>query len=159
MGFAASLGTAKDAKNGRRSADAAWEISSMQPGKSPRPNVLVVDDEALIRWSLAESLSNAGYHVLEASDRQSAQLFFDGQPHGVCVVVLDLRLPDSSDFGLLRFIRERAPGCQIIMMTAHGTPELVEEALAAGALTVVEKPFDLDVMVGLVRQAIDPRSH
>jgi DNA-binding NtrC family response regulator len=146
-------------ENGPKSAEKAWEIFSMQPGKSPRKNVLVVDDEALIRWSLAESLTNAGYHVLEAPDRQSALRFFDKMPEGVCVVLLDLRLPDSQDLSLLRRIREMAPQCQIIMMTAHGTPELVEEALASGAFQVVDKPFDLDLMIGLVRQALASRAH
>ena len=146
-------------ENGPKSAENAWEIFSMQPGKSPRRNVLVVDDEALIRWSLAETLTNAGYHVLEASDRRSALRFFDKMPDGVCVVLLDLRLPDSQDLSLLRRIREVAPHCQIIMMTAHGTPELVEEALESGAFQVVDKPFDLDLMVGLVRQALASGPH
>lgn len=131
----------------------------MQPGKTPRPNVLVVDDEALIRWSLAESLTNAGYHVLEAPDRQSALKFLKPGPGGTCVVLLDLRLPDSQDLGLLRHIRSVAPDCRVIVMTAHGTPELVEEALRGGAFRVVDKPFDLDLMIGLVSEAVEQVQH
>ena len=126
----------------------------MQPGKSSHPHVLVVDDEALIRWSLAESLTHAGYHVLEAPDRQSALRYLDRAPDGVCVVVLDLRLPDSQDLGLLRHIRRIAPRCHVIIMTAYGTPELVDEALRDGAFRVVDKPFDLDLMIGIVGEAI-----
>jgi len=131
----------------------------MQPGKTPRRNVLVVDDEALIRWSLAESLTNAGYHVLQAPDRQSALKFFAQDQDGACVVLLDLRLPDSQDLGLLRHIRAVAPDCRVIVMTAHGTPELVEEALRGGAFRVVDKPFDLDLMIGLVGEAVDTVQH
>ena len=131
----------------------------MQPGKTPRPNVLVVDDEALIRWSLAESLTNAGYHVLEAPDRQSALRFLKPGPAGACVVLLDLRLPDSQDLSLLRHIRAVAPQCRVIIMTAHGTPELVEEAMRGGAFRVVDKPFDLDLMIGLVSEAVDQVKH
>ena len=127
----------------------------MQSGKTPRHNVLVVDDEALIRWSLAESLTNAGYHVLEAPDRQSALKFFTKSQDGACVVLLDLRLPDSQDLSLLRHIRAVAPDCRVIVMTAHGTPELMEEALRGGAFRVVDKPFDLDLMIGLVGEAVD----
>ncbi len=159
MASAAQLSARSNPENGPKSDEKAWEIFSMQPGKSPRQNVLVVDDESLIRWSLAETLTNAGYHVLEAPDRQSALRFFEKMPDGVCVVLLDLRLPDSHDLSLLRRIREVAPHCRIIMMTAHGTPELVEEALESGAFQVVDKPFDLDLMVGLVRQALASGPH
>jgi len=131
----------------------------MQPGKTPRPNVLVVDDEALIRWSLAESLTNAGYHVLEAPDRRSALEFLKPGRDGACVVLLDLRLPDSQDLGLLQHIRSVSPQCRVIIMTAHGTPELVEEALRGGAFRVVDKPFDLDLMVGLVSEAVAQLRH
>jgi two-component system NtrC family response regulator len=146
-------------ENGPGSGTSAWEIFSMTPGKSPRPNVLVVDDEALIRWSLAESLTNAGYHVLEAHDRTGALRFFERVPPGIAAVVLDLRLPDSQDLGLLRRIREASPDCRVIVMTAYGTPELVEEALKVGAVGVVDKPFDLDRMVDLIRTSIDQRPH
>lgn len=157
--MAADLNSRPNPENGPKSAEKAWEIFAMQPGKSPRKNVLVVDDEALIRWSLAETLTNAGYHVLEAPDRQGALRFFEKMPEGVCVVLLDLRLPDSQDLSLLRLIRQRAPQCQIIVMTAHGTPEIVDEALKLGAFQVVDKPFDLELMVGLVRRALANLAH
>jgi len=112
-----------------------------------------------MRWSLSESLTNAGYHVLEAHDRLGTLRFFERVPPGIAAVVLDLRLPDSQDLGLLRRIREAAPDCRVIVMTAYGTPELVDEALKVGAVGVVDKPFDLNRMVDLVRQAIDQRPH
>jgi two-component system nitrogen regulation response regulator GlnG len=131
----------------------------MQPGNFPPPNVLVVDDEALIRWSLSESLSRAGYHVLEAQDRKGTLRIIEQGRGGVCVVLLDIRLPDSQDLGLLRVLRQLAPECRVIVMTAHGTPELTQEALAIGAYRVVDKPFDLDDMVGLVAEALRPPLH
>ncbi|HUG92987.1 MAG TPA: response regulator [Planctomycetaceae bacterium] len=117
------------------------------------PAVLVVDDEALIRWSVAESLESAGFRVLEAGTAREALDHFNGHTDGTCVVLLDLRLPDSDDLGLLRRIHEIAPQCRIILMTAHGTPEILEEALLAGAYSVLGKPFDMTRIVGLVREA------
>lgn len=131
----------------------------MVPGNSPPVNVLVVDDEALIRWSLSESLSRAGYHVIEAQDRKGTLRVVEQRRPGVCVVLLDVRLPDSRDLGLLRAIRELAPDCRVIVMTAHGTPELTQEALKYGAFRVVDKPFDLDDMVGLVAEALQRPLH
>jgi DNA-binding NtrC family response regulator len=115
--------------------------------------VLVVDDEALIRWFVAEGLEGAGYRVLEAGSAAEALSYFQDTRDPVPVVLLDLKLPDSHDLGLLRLIHERCPTCRIILMTAHGTPELLEEALRLGAFRVLGKPFDLSEALGLIREA------
>jgi DNA-binding NtrC family response regulator len=116
-------------------------------------SVLVVDDEDLIRWSLAQSLEAAGYDVVEAgSAGETLQRLTETSD--ICVVLLDLKLPDSSDLTLLRTLRQRAPGCRIILMTAHGTTETLDEALEAGAFRALGKPFDMGKMVGIVQEAI-----
>ncbi len=115
--------------------------------------VLIVDDEPLIRWSVAQSLESAGYHVAEAATAGEALKFFDQGPDGISVVMLDLKLPDSSDLALLRRIHQLAPDCAIILMTAHGSPEILAEAMRAGAYNVLGKPFDLNRVVGMVREA------
>jgi DNA-binding NtrC family response regulator len=114
--------------------------------------VLVVDDEPLIRWAIREALEDAGYVVVEAGTAREAlaQLTRSGP---VAVALLDLRLPDCNDLTLLRGVRRDAPSCRIVMMTAHGTPELMAEAIRAGAFSTVSKPFDLARVVGLVQAA------
>ena len=115
-------------------------------------SVLVVDDEELIRWSLAQSLEEAGYTVLEAgSARETLERIAEASD--ICVVLLDLKLPDSHDLGLLRTLRQRAPRCRIILMTAHGSVETLDEALRAGAFRALGKPFDMSQIVGIVREA------
>jgi DNA-binding NtrC family response regulator len=117
------------------------------------PSVLVVDDEELIRWSLAQTLEAAGYEVLEAgSARETLERM--SEVSDICVVLLDLKLPDSSDLSLLRTLRQRVPRCRIILMTAHGTAEILDEALRAGAFRALGKPFDMGRMVGIVNEAI-----
>jgi len=114
--------------------------------------VLVVDDEALIRWSLAESLTDAGYDVSEASDGASAvKQVSDG--HDFDAIVLDYRLPDSNDLHLLETIRGLQPSAAVVMMTAFGTPEVTSGAMRLGAYRVVAKPFDVHAMVSLVAEA------
>lgn len=117
--------------------------------------ILVVDDEPLIRWSLAETLESAGYRVLEAGTACEALQFFEPHNGRIAIVVLDLRLPDSSDLSLLRRIRQIAPGCRVILMTAHGTQEILDEALRTGAIGVLSKPFDMAHLVAMVKGA-DP---
>jgi len=116
-------------------------------------SVLIVDDEALIRWSVAESLESAGHVVLEAGSAAEALRLVDSNNSGIGAAVLDLRPPDSSDLNLLRRIHQSAPRCRIILMTAHGTPDVLEEAIRSGAFAVLTKPFDMDSVVNLVGRA------
>jgi two-component system NtrC family response regulator/two-component system nitrogen regulation response regulator GlnG len=119
--------------------------------KSASRRVLIVDDERLIRWSLAESLTDAGATVIEASNGSEAlRSVTEAAPD---VVVLDYRMPDSNDLTLLASIRRLAPRSQVILMTAFGTPEVVMGALDLGAFCVVSKPFEVGQLVALVAQA------
>jgi DNA-binding NtrC family response regulator len=128
------------------------EIPSHPVKNSPILRVLVVDDEPLIRWSLAEMLVESGHSVIEAADGESAirALHGDGP---FDVVVLDYRLPDSNDLNLLTTVRHQAPQTAVIMMTAYGTPEVTSGALALGVYRVVPKPFEMHDFVTLVAQA------
>lgn len=116
-------------------------------------DVLVIDDELLIRWSLTETLLHAGHSVTEAVDRALAIEALKTRPSPPDVVLLDYRLPDSNDLGLLAAIRKLAPSAQVIMMTAFGTPEMAKSALDLGAYHVVSKPFEVDDVAALVVQA------
>jgi two-component system, NtrC family, response regulator AtoC len=123
--------------------------------KKSAPCVLVVDDERLLRWSVAETLTAQGYDIIEAADARSAmQEFGDGDRTDL--VLLDLRLPDVSDLRLLVGIRQKGPHVPVILMTAFPTREIVEEAGALGALVLI-KPFDLDALVAGVERALTPR--
>ena len=118
----------------------------------PALRVLVVDDEPLIRWSLAETLQQAGHGVAEAGDGASAiRALAGGEPFDV--VLLDYRLPDSNDLSLLTTIRQLSPKSAVIMMTAFGTPEATSGALVRGAYCVVPKPFEVHEMAALVLRA------
>lgn len=123
--------------------------------KFPSLRVLIVDDESLIRWSLAEVLADSGHVVDEAADGASAVgLLAEGKSFDV--VLLDYRLPDSDDLHLLETIRGLSPRSAIIMMTAFGTPEMVDGAAKLGAYRVVPKPFDVHDMARLVVEVPRP---
>jgi DNA-binding NtrC family response regulator len=124
-----------------------------QPAKAPVLRVLVVDDEPLIRWSLAEALGARGYDVVEKGDARGACTAVLDTAIDFDVVVLDYRLPDSDDLSLLASIRRYSPRSRVILMTAFGTSELVRDALNLGAFRVVGKPFDVEEFSDLVGQA------
>jgi DNA-binding NtrC family response regulator len=119
--------------------------------------ILVVDDELLIRWSLGEALTAAGYAVVEGRDAAEARQALRDQDHKPDLVVLDYRLPDSNDLGLLTTIRNEAPTVPVILMTAYGSAEVVAGALDLGAYRVVSKPFEVHDMTSLVTEALAAR--
>ena len=133
------------------------ENPSATAKNSAPPKLLVVDDESLVRWSVAEVLGERGYEVEEAHDARSAM-------HAICemadrtdVVLLDLRLPDSDDLRLLSAMRWLSPATPVILMTAHGSPELREEARRLGAFAVLDKPFEMNELAGIVDVALGRR--
>ncbi len=115
--------------------------------------VLVVDDEPLIRWSMSETLTDLGDDVVEAGDAQAAIAAVSGAAIPFDVVLLDLRLPDSSDLGLLSRLRRLTPQTQVILMTAFGSAEVLQSAIDLGAFRVVEKPFEVNELASLVQKA------
>jgi DNA-binding NtrC family response regulator len=132
----------------------ALEFPHMIAKNSEALHVLVVDDEPLIRWSLAQTLSDRGHEVVESGTAASTRATLDD---GFDVVLLDFRLPDSDNLDLLATIRRRAPQVQVILMTAFGTPEVVRGALQLGAYRVINKPFDMAAVADLVAQAAADR--
>jgi two-component system nitrogen regulation response regulator GlnG len=120
------------------------------------PRVLVVDDEPLIRWSLAETLAESGYLVTEAGDAAAARRAVKKGPGAASpfdVVLLDYRLPDSDNLDLLADIRTAVPRAQVMLMTAFGTPEVIAGALRLGVYRVVGKPVDMGEVRSLVGEA------
>jgi CheY-like chemotaxis protein len=127
------------------------------PGKMP-PQVekfplhaLVVDDEPLIRLSVAESLAALGIDVEYAADAASALKMVTTAALPFHLVVMDLRLPDMHDLSLLSTLRQLLPDANLILMTAYGKPEIIDQARALGA-TVLNKPFELSELNGIVMQ-------
>ncbi len=126
---------------------------------TPAPlRVLIVDDEPLICWSLAETLSDSGDLVTDVKSARAAIHALANAPEPD-VVLLDYQLPDSGGFGLLATVKRLAPGSQVILMSAHYTPEMAKEALALGAYRVLSKPIDMKDVPVLVREAAMSRVH
>jgi DNA-binding NtrC family response regulator len=122
-------------------------MSSQHPSR-----ILVVDDEPLIRWAMAETLAYAGYTVnLAASAWETLEQLRTGETPDV--ILLDFRLPDSHDLQLLAAIRQQSPDSAVIMATAFGTPEVIRGATELGACHVVDKPIDMAALPGMVEDA------
>ena len=136
---------------GARSLTNGEEILVQQ--KKSAPHVLVVDDEQLLLWAIAESLRSRGLEVDEASNAREALHALTAQGDAPEAVLLDLNLPDSHDLGLVRTVRRLAPAARVFLMTAFGSPEVRAEARQLGVVDIIDKPFDLSALDGLVARA------
>lgn len=122
----------------------------------PELSVLVVDDEPLIRWSLSEALEDRGFHVRVAADGRTALGELSDGSARPDVVLLDYLLPDSNGLSLFERVRDLMPAGRVILMTAYGSPEVIDRALTLGAYRVVTKPFDFTDIASVIRNAYTP---
>ena len=122
------------------------------PNEPSALRVLIVDDEPLIAWSLAETLADYGDIVTEAATGDAAIRALAIAP-APDVVLLDYHLPDSHDLNLLVAVRRLAPVSRVILMSAYCTPEIAKRALSLGAHGVVAKPIDMHDVPMLVHRS------
>jgi FixJ family two-component response regulator len=115
--------------------------------------VAIVDDDDLMRSALQGMLKSVG---LTSQVFASAEEFFNsGQQRQIACLIADIRMPGMS--GLELQAKLNAEHCQIptIFITAHGDTQMRTQALRAGALEFLTKPFDDEALLGSVRAALD----
>ena len=120
----------------------------------PSARILIVDDEALVRWSLKERLNEAGYDdVFEAGLASDALERIASSE--IDLVLLDYKLPDGDGLSVLKKIKEASTEIQVILMTGFSSVENAVEAMKLGAYHYVNKPFNLDEVEMLVQKALE----
>jgi DNA-binding NtrC family response regulator len=119
----------------------------------PRENILIVDDEKLIRWSMKQKLESWGYQVTEAQDLREAHGKF--QQETPDLVTLDMKLPDGNGLDFLKQIKLTHPGTPVIMITAFGVVDIAVQALKMGAYDFIEKPINFEKLENVIRNALE----
>ncbi|HEY3216305.1 MAG TPA: sigma-54 dependent transcriptional regulator [Candidatus Eisenbacteria bacterium] len=116
-----------------------------------RISVLVVDDELLIRKSLAKVLRAKGYLVeLASTGAEGLDKASEARPQ---VMILDMRLPDTDGLSVLRRLRQLDPLLQVIVVTAYGDVQSAVEAMKLGACDFLRKPYEMEDIVLAVEGA------
>jgi CheY-like chemotaxis protein len=108
------------------------------------PRVLVVEDDLAIQMLITETLRTRGYDTVTAADGPSG--LAAAREHHPDLVLLDIGLPGMDGFEVLDHLKadEELRDVPVIMVTAWAEPEQMEQALEAGALDYVRKPFNID---------------
>ena len=119
------------------------------------PRVLVIDDEASMRFTLEAVLGDAG-HELETADGGAAGIKAF-EERGADVVITDLAMPEIDGMKVLATLRAQDPTVPVMMLTAHGSERVAVAAMKAGAFDYIPKPFDPDEIVLAVNRAADTR--
>jgi two-component system response regulator PilR (NtrC family) len=120
------------------------------------PNtILIVEDETVLRESLAELLAGEGYEVLQAPDGKAAYELVLKRP--VDLVLSDVRMPEMDGLTLLGHLNKLAPETPVIMITAYGTVESAVAAMRHGASDYLLKPVQFDDVLMKVKRALEFR--
>ncbi len=115
--------------------------------------ILLVEDETVLRESLAELLGGEGYEVVQAADGQAACEVVLQRP--VDLVLSDIRMPRMDGTALLAYLRKTVPQTPVIMITAYGTVESAVAAMRAGAYDYLLKPAQFDDVLMKVQRALE----
>ncbi|MGD0616809.1 MAG: response regulator transcription factor [Bryobacteraceae bacterium] len=122
------------------------------PERLPAGKLLIVDDEASIRWALRQTLQVMGFEVSEGTSGEQAIALVRTVRYDA--VLLDIHMPGMTGVQACQEIRKLAPGLGILMLTVRDTEESKIEALDAGADDYVTKPFNIRELAARIRAAI-----
>jgi DNA-binding NtrC family response regulator len=117
--------------------------------------ILVADDEALARQSIAEALQEEGYQVYAAADGTAALKLLDEVE--VDLVLSDLKMPGADGLAVLKKVRAAYPQTMVVLMTAYASVETVVDALRLGAQDYMLKPLLLDDVLHKVHRLLEHR--
>ncbi len=135
-------------------------VTEPTPGSRPR-RVLLAEDDPAMRTLLARNLRRAGYEVVEAGTgyetlERLARGLISEPPLWFDLVISDVRMPGYDGLNILASLRQLPTHIPVILITAFGTSAVHATAARLGAFAMLDKPFDLDDLMALVRAATPP---
>ncbi|OGU07759.1 MAG: Fis family transcriptional regulator [Geobacteraceae bacterium GWC2_58_44] len=117
-----------------------------------RHKILVIDDDNSLRRVLEYNLQEEGYEVQTASSGEEGLYWFGQSQPGL--VITDMKMSGMDGLMVLKSIKERSPETLVIIITAFGTVDVAVEAMKAGALDYITKPFNRDELRLTVKKAL-----
>jgi len=125
------------------------------PANPPKGNVLIVDDDPVVRDSLGKWFISEGFRVETAPSARHALEAVQQDQYDAAL--LDIKMPGMDGMALQEKLREIDPDMPLIIMTGYASVETAVQALKHGAYDYITKPFDPDELVHLIRNAVEHR--
>lgn len=120
----------------------------------PQKHILIVEDEAHMAFGIKFNLESEGHRVSVAADGPTALALFDEQPGDIHLVILDLMLPGMSGYAVCDTLRSKESDVPILMLSARTLPEDRIRGYEVGANQYLQKPFELDELLAMVRNLL-----
>ncbi len=114
--------------------------------------ILIVDDQYGIRILLNEVFQKEGYETFQAANGVQALSILENEKPDL--VLLDMKIPGMDGIEILKRMKEKDDTTRVMIMTAYGELDMIEEAKNLGALTHFAKPFDIDEIRQSVREIL-----
>ncbi|WP_139822750.1 response regulator [Tuberibacillus sp. Marseille-P3662] len=111
--------------------------------------LLIVDDQYGIRILLDEIFQKEGYQTFQAANGVQALDIVKNEQPGL--VVLDMKIPGMDGLEILKRVKKDYPDIKVIIMTAYGELDMIQEAIDHGAVTHFSKPFDIEEILSAVK--------
>jgi len=124
---------------------------------SEQAKILVIDDEAVMRDGCYRILAKEGCEVLTAANGEEGLAAIKGDPQGIAVVLLDLKMPGMGGMEVLEAAREVNPALLIVVITGYATVDSAVEAMKKGAYDFIAKPFTPDQLRLVVNRALEKK--
>lgn len=117
------------------------------------PNVLIVDDSAMVRRQVCAALQANGYGTLEAGNGIEALERLKQDP-STCLIVCDVNMPGMNGIELLEQLSSLKSRVPVVMLTTEGEPELIRRATALGAKGWLMKPFKPEFLISTIKKLL-----
>jgi PAS domain S-box-containing protein len=131
------------------------EVASPAHGGNPTEVVLVVEDEPMVRSIMVRTLRDAGYRVLDAANGREALKVLEAEQAPVCLVIVDLVMPEMGGREFAGHLAERWPGIPLLFISGYTGMDVIERGLLEAGREFLQKPLAPDQLTRRVRELID----
>ncbi len=114
--------------------------------------IFVIDDERIVRVTIADDLKDAGFNVREFSTAASALQHLVENDSNVDIIITDLKMPGMDGLEFLEKVKQINPEIYVLLMTAHGSIQTAVKAMQLGAYDYLAKPFNIDELMLIINR-------
>ncbi|MGO9515442.1 MAG: response regulator [Candidatus Korobacteraceae bacterium] len=133
-------------------------IAPIEAASAPKPVILLVEDESIVREVTREVLERAGYQVLESDGPGEAIRLAEAHRGRIALLLSDVVMPGMNGIELARLIQERQPRLATVFMSGYASPAVLHPAARDVRSTYIQKPFTVDALLAGVTEALGKSS-